>query len=181
MTRHKYNKRFIRPPPAKETYHEENERWKSFGRGPGLICYLRCRRLAPEIGLCLRSVQAIDHLAGPSVVQALARLALDRVRIALEVLHVLFEPVIFLLKGVNLLMKLAILCTLLLVSVQAVVSHHHVVAENERQHNRQRRGDAPPHAEEEIRCARLSFIFGSLVLTTIGFPGTPQFVCPRDL
>lgn len=120
-----------------------------------LIWYLRLRRWCLRLGCALRSVQAIDDLAGPSVVQALARLALDRVRIALEVLHVLFEPIIFLLQGVNLLMKLAILCTLLLISVQAVVSHHHVVAENECQHNRQCRGDAPSHAEEKLRSARL--------------------------
>ncbi len=105
--------------------------------------------------------------------QALPRLALDRVRIAFEVLHVLFEPVIFLLQGVNLLMKLAILCTLLLISVQAVMSHDHVVAENERQCHRERRGNAPPHAVEKLRRARLQLYFW--------LAGAHKLLTPRGL
>jgi len=108
----------------------------------------RCRRT-------LGSVERVDHLAGPGVVQAFSRLALDRVGIVFKVLHVLFEPVIFLLQGVDLLMKVAILCALLLISVQTIAAHHHVVTEDKRQYNRQRGSDAPPHTIEEIRRARL--------------------------
>src|SRR5579862_7198012 len=103
----------------------------------------------------LGSVQCVDHLAGTRVVQAFAGFALNGIGIALQVLHVLFEVVVLLLQRFDLLVKLAILGTLLLISIQTVAAHDHVVSENESQHHGQAGRDATPHPIEGVHRPRL--------------------------
>jgi hypothetical protein len=124
-------------------------------------------------GGALGSVESVDYLSGAGVVQALPGFAFYGVGIALKVLHVLLEPIVLLLQRLDLPVQRAILCPLLLVGIQPVTADDDVVAEDDRQQNRQGRGDTPPPAVEEVYRPRFQPRFG--------FAGAHNLIPDRNL
>ena len=95
--------------------------------------------------------QGVDHFAGLGVVQLLARLVLDGVRIGLEPLDVIAQSRIFLLQILNLLLQLLVLDALLLPDRQPVLAVHHVPTEQQRQRHGHHGSRRPPHLLRPVK------------------------------
>jgi hypothetical protein len=93
-----------------------------------------------------RRRQRVDHFARPSVVQLLASLMLNRIRITLKPLNMPLQKVILPLKASQLQLQALGVLSLLLIHRQTVLAEDHVVAHrNDKNRSCSRRNLAPAY------------------------------------